>query len=722
MRHGSYDKLNELGYVPEETHVVNGDIIIGKVSPIQPVGNSNKTFKDSSEVYKSGVPGVIDKVWTEIYNHEGYEMRKMRVRSERIPHIGDKMCCFAHDHDVLTKMNGWVNITKITMNDEVATLINGDTLEYRNPSAIQEYDYEGKMYNVDSNQVSLNVTPNHRMYVGNRNGENYKIKLAEECYGKRWKYIKNVENINIDKNNLPKELKLNNNGEIEKFLIFNKDNKIVHQFEINSWLTIFGIWIAEGCVTNSWGNRQIRIATHKKRVKDALNDACNKLNIKLLKYKDKKDDTQLNSWRINDEYIVSYLDKLCTNAIDKYLCDWSWYLSQDQCKKLIDGMVLGDGHKMNGTTTIKYDTSSVKLRDDFQKLCLHAGYSANWYSKYDAGHTTTIKTRNGKKLEKEETITSTTESYRLTIVKTQNKPLVNKNIKPDGTGRLDKYEDFKGKVYCCTVPGDGIIYVRRNGKPVWCGQSRHGQKGTIGITMSHADMPFTNRGITPDMVMNPNALPSRMTIGQLIEVLVGKVSALKGHETDGTPFRELDIDSMRDELKSLGYDETGEEEMYNGMTGKKINMKIFIGPIYYMRLKHLVSDKIHARARGPRTLLTHQPPEGRSRDGGLRFGEMERDSMLAHGLSRFLKERLMETADAYETHICDSCGLFAQRMLRKDNKSYSTKKDIYWCPACKNKTNISKIRIPYAFKLLLQEMMSMNIAPRVRTIKNQFSQ
>lgn len=113
-----------------------------------------------------------------------------------------------------------------------------------------------------------------------------------------------------------------------------------------------------------------------------------------------------------------------------------------------------------------------------------------------------------------------------------------------------------------------------------------------------------------------------MTIGQLIEVLVGKVSALKGHETDGTPFRELDIDSMRDELKKLGYDETGEEEMYNGMTGKKMNMKIFIGPIYYMRLKHLVSDKIHARSRGPRTLLTHQPPEGRSRDGGLRFGEI----------------------------------------------------------------------------------------------------
>ena len=156
------------------------------------------------------------------------------------------------------------------------------------------------------------------------------------------------------------------------------------------------------------------------------------------------------------------------------------------------------------------------------------------------------------------------------------------------------------------------------------------------------------------------------------------------------------------------------------MTGKKLKSMIFIGPTYYQRLKHMVSDKMHARSRGPRTLLTRQAPEGRSRDGGLRFGEMERDTMIAHGCSKFLKERMVETADGYITYVCDECGLFAQRMLRRDNKPYSTKNDIYYCPSCRNKTRISKVKIPYAFKLVCQEMLSMNIAPRIRTVKNQF--
>lgn len=343
MKQGSYDKLNEFGYVPEETPIAKGDIIIGKVSPIQPVGNSTKIYKDNSEVYKYTVPGVVDKVWTKIHNYEGYEMRKIRIRSERTPKIGDKMC------------------------------------------------------------------------------------------------------------------------------------------------------------------------------------------------------------------------------------------------------------------------------------------------------------------------------------------------------------------------------------------SRSGQKGTVGITFTQADMPFTASGITPDIIMNPNAIPSRMTVGQLIECLVGKVSAIRGHETDGTPFQNWDFDSVKDILESLGYERNGYEYLYNGMTGKKIKSMIFIGPTYYQRLKHMVNDKMHSRPTGPRTVLTRQAPEGRARDGGLRFGEMERDCMISHGASMFLKERMLDTADAYGTHVCGSCGLFAQRMIRKDNKPYATTQDLYFCPSCRNKTNIFKVRIPYAFKLLIQELMAMNIAPRIRANQNHFN-
>jgi DNA-directed RNA polymerase II subunit RPB2 len=248
--------------------------------------------------------------------------------------------------------------------------------------------------------------------------------------------------------------------------------------------------------------------------------------------------------------------------------------------------------------------------------------------------------------------------------------------------------------------------------------SRHGQKGTCGILLKASDMPHTRNGIRPDIIVNPNAIPSRMTIGQLIESLLGKKCALKREEADGTPFEPRNIDKVREELKELGYDEDGREYLYNGMTGERMEVRIFIGPTFYQRLKHMVQDKIHSRSRGPTTTLTRQAPEGRSRDGGLRLGEMERDAVAAHGLSKFLKERLLDNSDAYSTYVCGECGLFAQRANRRNNKKFPTADDVYFCPQCDNYNNIHKVRIPYAFKLMIQELMSMCIAPRIRVVDN----
>ena len=186
---------------------------------------------------------------------------------------------------------------------------------------------------------------------------------------------------------------------------------------------------------------------------------------------------------------------------------------------------------------------------------------------------------------------------------------------------MSTINNYRGNVHCCTVGGTGIIYVRRKGLGVWCGNSLHGQKGTCGILLKGSDMCHTKYGLTPDIILNPNAIPSRMTIGQIIECLMGKVACLKGQEADGTPFEPRNIEGAKDELKKLGYSENGDEYLYNGMTGERINVKMFIGPTYYNRLKHMVQDKLHSRARGPRTLLTRQAPEGRSRDGGLRLGK-----------------------------------------------------------------------------------------------------
>ncbi|KAK1217519.1 DNA-dependent RNA polymerase II [Marasmius sp. AFHP31] len=183
--------------------------------------------------------------------------------------------------------------------------------------------------------------------------------------------------------------------------------------------------------------------------------------------------------------------------------------------------------------------------------------------------------------------------------------------------------------------------------------SRHGQKGTIGITYRQEDMPFTAEGITPDLIINPHAIPSRMTIGHLVECLLSKVATLIGNEGDATPFTDLTVESVSMFLRQKGYQSRGLEVMYHGHTGRKLQAQVYLGPTYYQRLKHMVDDKIRSRARGPVQVLTRQPVEGRSRDGGLRFGEMERDCMISHGIAGFLKERLFEASDAYQLHVCD---------------------------------------------------------------------
>ncbi|KAL1919436.1 DNA-directed RNA polymerase II subunit RPB2 [Calcarisporiella thermophila] len=240
--------------------------------------------------------------------------------------------------------------------------------------------------------------------------------------------------------------------------------------------------------------------------------------------------------------------------------------------------------------------------------------------------------------------------------------------------------------------------------------SRHGQKGTIGITYRQEDMPFSAEGITPDLIINPHAIPSRMTIGHLVECLLGKVSTLSGNEGDATPFTDVTVEAISKALAEHGYQQRGFEVMYNGHTGRKLMAQVFLGPTYYQRLKHMVDDKIHSRARGPVQILTRQPVEGRSRDGGLRFGEMERDCMISHGAAQFLRERLYDASDAYRIHVCDLCGLMAMANLKKNS---------FECRACRNKTQVSQLLIPYACKLLFQELMAMNIAPRLFTDRMQ---
>lgn len=229
--------------------------------------------------------------------------------------------------------------------------------------------------------------------------------------------------------------------------------------------------------------------------------------------------------------------------------------------------------------------------------------------------------------------------------------------------------------------------------------SRHGQKGVVGIIAEQADMPFADSGITPDIIMNPHGFPSRMTVGKMLELVSGKAGVLRGTQEYGTAFGGSKVEDMGKELVSRGYSYSGKDFVTSGITGESLPAYVFFGPIYYQKLKHMVADKMHSRATGPRAMMTRQPTEGRSRMGGLRLGEMERDCLIAYGASQLLLERLMLSSDVHIVEICEMCGMMGYQN---------------WCQGCRSSKGMNKMKMPYAAKLLIQELTSMNVSARLK--------
>ena len=232
------------------------------------------------------------------------------------------------------------------------------------------------------------------------------------------------------------------------------------------------------------------------------------------------------------------------------------------------------------------------------------------------------------------------------------------------------------------------------------------------------DMPYTQDGVPLDLIINPHCTPSRMTIAHLLEMLLGKVCAMEGKIGDGTPFRHTSIEQIAEFMKKYPQYGTqyGDEIVYSGFSGKPLKNRMFVGFISYQRLKHQTKEKVHGRARGPVQMLTRQPNEGRARDGGLRFGEMERDMMVSHGASAALQDRMLLQSDKFQTVCCEKCGLLAEKGRAHNFQRYNHVVDgvnEYWCRHCRTGDYVKEVIIPYAFKLLIQEMMACHVAMRL---------
>ena len=600
MKFGNYNKVNSKGVIPENTLVENRDIIISKIVPIKENRNDHTKvikYEDQSKIYKTTEETYIDKNYID-RNGEGYNFAKVRIRTTRKPVIGDKFC-MTSDHDVLTLNRGWVPINEVVITDLIGQL-NRTTnkLEYVNPLEILEFEHTGKMYDVVTQGISQCVTLNHRMWIKKRDKKIYELIPAEQMIGKRVQFQSGSSPIN--------------NSELEIKI----DNIIYTGTQCDALLILFGLFIAEGWTYINEKDYICRIefAANKPRVQEQLKKSCELLNLKYSM------NDKTFKWYINNKGLTNEFKKYSVGAVNKYLPEWHTMLSERQAKILLNGLCLGDGHET--TTSLHYFTSSIKLRDDVQILAQHAGYTAYYVARSDPGDYAVMT--DGRK------ITTTCTAWDIGIRRKRLFPTLNHGHNKEQNGQTENIFDYEGKVYCLRVPSE-VFLVRRHGRCSFTGNSsRHGQKGTVGNIIPECDMPFTSSGVKPDIIINPHAIPSRMTIGQLKETLLGKILLELGLFGDGTSFGNFEVQDIAKELLKVGYQAHGEELLYNGLTGEQHECSVFMGPVFYQRLKHMVNDKSHSRSIGPMVNLTRQPAEGRSRDGGLRFGEMERDCSWYH--------------------------------------------------------------------------------------------
>lgn len=586
----NYGKLIN-GFISIGERVEKNDVLIGKF--IKTGRGDDTNFTDRSVIYKEEEHAIVHNVIID-RNENDEQFCKVVLRKPRPMAVGDKMC-LTPDHEVLT-LDGWKNITDVTLYDKVATLNPyGDIIEWDFPTETYKFAIDEEIYSIENEHISLRVTLNHKMYVREYGENTYKLIEARNIIGQDVEYLKSGIN----------SLSGNNNKDIRNFaqLLYKMDLSILSE-------------------------------TDKKELYD-------KFDIDILN--NNLEDIKLPKW-------IYMLDNISSSLLIEYILDnfsfvqfFTYYCNSQFTIDILQLLVLLSYYKINYDLQISTEENRFKIE---------------------------VNEFNDKFLKSQ---TSTTNEYK---------------------------QQYKGDVYCINVPNH-IFMTRRNNKYCWTGNSsRAGQKGICGLLMKEEDMPFTEDGIKPSLIINPHAIPSRMTIGQLYESLLGNYCANKATQTDATIFKKIDIETIANELESMGFDRYGYHRLYNGITGEFIDSLIFMGPVFYQRLQKFVVDTAYTINRGGTDVITGQPSEGgKASKGGLRLGEMERDVLASHGVAGFISEKFFDHSDGFTEYIC-RCGKPAVVNIEKG---------IYKCNWCKDNSVINSVPTSISSKLFMQEMESMNI-------------
>jgi len=717
MRTQQYSHLDTDGFPFPNENLTPNHIMVGRTRPLE---DQNERYDCSVNTLKKNM-GIVKLVKL---TSDDKAQRKGRVQTAKLTRFGtgDKLC-LTPTAEVLTQERGWVALKDLTLQDAIATLQGKENIVYEKPSAINRYACEDEdLYYLRSQQIHTVCTLNHKLYVKLRDAKAYCLVEAKEVKGRRVQFKKNgVRDL----------------ADVEYFEIKNRFGE--RKFKMDYWLNLLGMFISDGYVDKS----NLALSGTKKRKLEHAVKVCKDLDVNTTYYKDgRSSEFGYNSRTYMQCPIIrEELSFLSVGAIHKRLPSYALSLNQRQSRILLASLISGDGTVNKSTGCERYFTSSKHLANDVSTLAFHAGYSGTVYFRQEAGTEYRIDDRVGF---------TNADSLAVAIIKSKNTPTINHGHIHQQHGQEEKLIKYTGTVMCPTT-SSGVFYYREHylSPPHWTGNSScHAMKTICGAKYAECDMPFTESGIIIDWLLNPHSIPSRMSLGHLMQMQGGNVAVAYGKVMDMTSFAteaykscmqiaqqdfdflqksgsacgdtdlsalpsdEARIEVMASALRAKGWAPYGEEIFYNGRTGERIGAtgsaargagKVFMGPMQMYKLTHLAVDKLHSRVTGLRHILTRQGVEGSKLGGAYRMGDMERTAIITHGCSFLLRERHFLVTDPFVTHFCYECGMVSEANILDE---------FFYCKVCKKTSSVGKSPLCYSFSLIYRHLLCAGIMPR----------